>query len=51
MSNSVYCSVSDIIVQILGIGKCEWSEQRRSYQSEEVYLKNEIKISESKQSM
>lgn len=44
-------SISDIVVQILGIGKCEWSEQRRTYQSEEIYLKNEIKIAESKQSM
>lgn len=43
-------SISDIVVQILGIGKCEWSEQRRTFQSEEIYLKNEIKIAEAKPS-
>lgn len=44
-------SISDIVVQILGIGKAEWSEQRRTYQSEEIYLKNEIKIAEANPSM
>lgn len=36
--------ISDIVVQILGIGKCEWSEQRRTYQSEEIYLKMKLKF-------
>lgn len=38
--------ISDIVIQILGIGKCEWSEQRRLCHAEEIYLKTEIKISE-----
>lgn len=36
----------DIIIQILGIGKCEWTEQRRLYHSDEIYLKSEIQITE-----
>lgn len=36
----------DIVIQILGIGKCEWTEHRRLFHAEEVYLKSEIKISE-----
>lgn len=39
--------VVDIVIQILGIGKCEWNEQRRLFQAEEIYYKSEIKISES----
>lgn len=35
---------ADIIIQILGIGKCEWNEQRRVCGAEEIYLKKEISI-------
>lgn len=38
--------ISDIVIQILGIGKCEWTEQRRLFHAQEIYLKTEIKISE-----
>ncbi|XP_031632114.1 arrestin domain-containing protein 2-like [Contarinia nasturtii] len=38
--------LKDIIIQILGIGKCEWTEQRRLFHAEEIYLKHEIKISD-----
>lgn len=34
-------------MQILGIGKCEWTEQRRTFGAEEIYIKDEIKIYES----
>lgn len=39
-------SVDSIVIQILGIGKCEWTEQRRIFQNDEIYMKSEIKISE-----
>lgn len=38
--------ITDIVIQILGIGKCEWNEKSRTYHGEEIYFKNEIKISE-----
>lgn len=41
-----FINISDIVIQILGVGKCQWNEQRRSYHGDEVYFKNEIKISE-----
>lgn len=42
----VIAIISDIVIQILGIGKCEWTEQRRLFHAEEIYLKTEIKISQ-----
>lgn len=39
--------LAGIVVQILGIGKCEWAEQRRTFSAEEIYIKDEIKIYES----
>lgn len=36
-----------VVVQILGIGKCAWTEQRRAFGAEEIYIKDEIKIYES----
>lgn len=46
MNNNFSIVITDIVIQILGIGKCEWTEQRRSYHTEEIYLKSEIKIAE-----
>lgn len=42
----IICFLTDIVIQILGIGKCEWDEKTRTYHDEEIYFKNEIKISE-----
>lgn len=38
--------VDNVVIQILGIGKCEWSEQRRLFHDDEIYMKSEIRISE-----
>lgn len=34
----------EIVIQVLGIGKCEWIEQRRPHSAEEIYLKSETRV-------